>query len=84
MSEPINYICYISFPCPECGRLITPSDYALSVLNPKLHGISLAQAYHQGDVLKETVHTILTTDFECEIHKGVRPLDIATVTLVAY
>jgi alkyl hydroperoxide reductase subunit AhpF len=85
MSEPINYTCYIRFPCPQCGWVITPSDICLSVLNPKLHGVSLEQAYHQGDVLKETVHAILTRNFECEMqNKAVRPLDIATITLVGY
>jgi len=78
-----NYACYISFPCPECGLVIAPSGFALSVTNPKLHGVSLEQAYRGGNVTLQTLQTILTTQFECETsHKPVCPADAGTVTLV--
>ena len=78
-----NYACYISFPCPECGLVITPSGLALSVTNPNLHGVSLEQACRDGNVTLQTLQSILTTQFECETpHKPVCPADAGKVTLV--
>jgi hypothetical protein len=62
--------------------VITPRDFALSVLDPSLHGVSLEQACRDGKVDPQTVREILAREFLCEMeNKLVRPPDIAKVFL---
>lgn len=89
VTDPINYKCFISFPCPVCGAVISPTDYAFSVLASNLEGISLenglslGEAYRLGVVDKSTVDSILTKDFECLLgHSRVHPAGLDEVALV--
>lgn len=84
MSEPITYLYGIRFQCPECPRMVQPGDFHISSRNPKLHDMSLKEAYQTREIQPEVIQELPTRSFRCDGHETlVHPPQIDAVFLVA-